>query len=738
MVKASDTTPISKIPPASSTPRWLYLLWWWVMIVPVVQLIFLTKLIWTRTTLVPYMDEWSFVQFIKQARANHLALGDFWALHNEHRIVVPRLISLIVINLSSWNRSSFMMVNLCIALLCLVLLLVIARNTLNSRLLTLALVIPYSLIFLSLSAFDNWMFPFQIAFIATALGAIVTTWATSLATKTWWFVLAILGAVWGTLSSLGGLTIWLAFLPTIYWLGGIRRSFLWMMTGTTIVLIYFIDYPKRSTVSITVLDLIQYCLAYLGAPIAYPNATLSPFIGAEMLILGTLALVLYFQSGGSTQIIGSWIGLALFGMGCASMTALGRGASGATQALESRYQIFSGLWLIAIIAICCLAIRQYIIIQPIQYRAIMTHLQHLTPFIVAIVIGCIVLPANSHGYKIALIAQSELINNQECIRNYISASEGCLLLYNPSSAAVRNLSAYLDEAQLNIFHNPGTQTTVHQLRQLTDAPTYSIESIGNIATAQAKTNPPVISYGKPVSVSGWAVDSQANTTASAVYVRIDQGASFVATYGLDRPDIALQLGNLTYLKSGFQVTIPAGWLAPGKHTISLRIISRDRTSYYEPSETVEITTGPFILIADIPVLAQAPMGPLSQGIEFGQSFISSCPNLSRIDLLLGTGGGSNKEPVTFRVKDVRTNTAITELTVPAGQIVNNQWQSIFLGPLSSSQGQEFKITLLAPDTQPSNAITVWRSNSDIYPSGKAYINNQPIEGDMIFRYGCSP
>ena len=89
-------------------------------------------------------------------------------------------------------------------------------------------------------------------------------------------------------------------------------------------------------------------------------------------------------------------------------------------------------------------------------------------------------------------------------------------------------------------------------------------------------------YFSHIEIEGWAIDSQNKSVAGGVCVDIN-GKSFIAHYGLKRPDVAKVKGS-QYLNSGFRVLIPSSEVGKGKHTLAVRVISRDLKSYYSNPE----------------------------------------------------------------------------------------------------------------------------------------------------------
>ncbi|MDQ2784368.1 MAG: hypothetical protein M3Y58_05135, partial [Chloroflexota bacterium] len=108
------------------------------------------------------------------------------------------------------------------------------------------------------------------------------------------------------------------------------------------------------------------------------------------------------------------------------------------------------------------------------------------------------------------------------------------------------------------------------------------------------TPPPMpikIANGTAITLRGWAVDAPNGAAAGGVVVSVD-AQNYPAMYGADRPDVATTLGNPAYTKSGFTITFPADTLPLGRHTITLKILTSDGKSYYQPDQVVEIEIVP--------------------------------------------------------------------------------------------------------------------------------------------------
>lgn len=89
-----------------------------------------------------------------------------------------------------------------------------------------------------------------------------------------------------------------------------------------------------------------------------------------------------------------------------------------------------------------------------------------------------------------------------------------------------------------------------------------------------------IKGGVPVTFGGWAYDPVAKTAGKAVDLVID-GAAYGAVYGRPRPDVAAYFKNEALGASGFAATLPERTLTRGGHTVVVRVVAADGTSYFD-------------------------------------------------------------------------------------------------------------------------------------------------------------
>lgn len=135
---------------------------------------------------------------------------------------------------------------------------------------------------------------------------------------------------------------------------------------------------------------------------------------------------------------------------------------------------------------------------------------------------------------------------------------------------------------------PAAPLVLASLTRITGDTYFFIDSVNETSLQTPPPMPIKIKGGAPIMLSGWAVDNAAANVAGGVILSVDEMMTFPADYGIDRPDITAALKSPVFQKSGFTVTIPPNALAVGKHTLTIKIVTTDRKSYYAPAQKIDI------------------------------------------------------------------------------------------------------------------------------------------------------
>jgi hypothetical protein len=334
----------------------------------------------------PLLDDWDLVPLLLAAREGTLGPGEFWAQHNEHRLVVPRALMLGLALASDFDPRVQQAGSWLFAASLLALWLRQARA--SARALGLApspwFAPAASLLVFSFAQWQNWLWGWQIQIFMSLLagGAGLALLAAPLG---WGRIAAAaaLGVV-ATLSFGTGFAYWpagallLALRDPRDRVGAGARLAAWVLFAGLLAAVYASGYqsPARHGSPLASLGrplgLAAYALAFLGGPVA-PFAGLPAFpeLTAPWPVL-PVAMVAGLLGGLGAAGVASWlardappdarrplvfwVAVAVQALGAALLCGVGRsGAFGAIQGLESRYlTVASPLW-VALVALLVLA-----------------------------------------------------------------------------------------------------------------------------------------------------------------------------------------------------------------------------------------------------------------------------------------------------------------------------------------------------------------------------------------------
>ena len=324
----------------------------------------------------PYWDAWRFVDVLQKADAGTLGFVDLWAQHNEHRILFPKLLMLVLAQLSGWNvwweigASVFFALLMFVALVVMLLRAVGTDTTLRC---TGAALI--SALLFSWTQSESWVWGFQsnawLCLAAVVLGV------AALASRLRFPVRIGLGVLCGivaTYSYANGLFIWFAALPLLWDLRPARAAriggaIVWCATAALVAQSYFFGYvqPGVSPSLLTAFEhpalFVQFLAAMLGAPVttfltepAWHGVNVAVPLWA--MLPGPVAVALFlflawrsWRAERDFAVLAPWLTLAAFALGSALVASAGRSGLGLGQALTSRYIPITSLFWFALIAL---------------------------------------------------------------------------------------------------------------------------------------------------------------------------------------------------------------------------------------------------------------------------------------------------------------------------------------------------------------------------------------------------
>jgi hypothetical protein len=408
----------------------------------------------------PYYDQWELVPFLEKDVSGTLRFGDFWAQHNEHRLVFPRLLMVVMARLSHWNIYWEFAASLVFAAMTWIAVAVLIRRSSarvhegeNGPLYMIA-----ALVLFSLSQWQNWFLGWQLQEFMNVLAIVLAipclTWQRY---TTPGVFLAMFWAVVATYSFANGILVWpigfvLLFLQRKEREGAFLREIAgWTMMGTMVVTSYLYGYetpPYHAPLSEALfqpLHVLLYLLAYIGQPLGNIDVMLAICMGGLGILVWIVTLCQLWVSRVPLASLLPWIGLALYGMGTAALTALGRVDEGLEQALSSRYATMANLFWLPVV------VQLYWVAQVSEGQLV----KRLLPAKLTCICGALLIASLVGAYR-----WTERYNAYDALRTEVRFGndlERLRTLYPPAPEVILERRVFLREHELSIFRAPETK-----------------------------------------------------------------------------------------------------------------------------------------------------------------------------------------------------------------------------------------------------------------------------------------
>lgn len=402
----------------------------------------------------PYYDQWELVPLLEKVHAGTFSLGDVWAQHNEHRLVFPRLVMLGLAHLTDWNIYAELATNLVLALFTWMILFMIIRRSSaqvhegeNNR-----VYMAMTLIVFSVSQWQNWFLGWQLQEFMNVLAIVIALGCLSWQTHTSLGVgLALMAGVVATYSFANGILIWPIGLGMLVLLRSARpytfrrEAGAWGLVGFVVIVSYLYGYqtppyhaPLRDALG-QPRHVSLYFFAYLGQPLGNMSLYMALCMGAFGFLVWLVTLLQLVVCRVSLVALLPWIGMALYALGTAALTAVGRVDEGLEQALSSRYVTMANLlWLPVVVQVHWVA-------QVSEGRFI----RFLLPMKMVVICVAVSLSSVFGAYR-----WTERYNAYSALRNemlYGHDLDKLHTLYPPRPQVIVDRRVFLKEHALSIF-----------------------------------------------------------------------------------------------------------------------------------------------------------------------------------------------------------------------------------------------------------------------------------------------
>jgi len=334
----------------------------------------------------PLADEWNLVPLIDKLYKGTLQFKDLWALHNEHRLLFPRMLLLVLVHIGHWTMLYELLVIVAFALVTFFAVLFLLKKIHFSPDVPAAWLTPvFSFMFFSLNQSENWFFGWNVQiFMSVAavtlglilVGGVKISWPRLIAA-------AALGIV-ATYSFANGFLFWpLAIL--LLWQE--RKSLnhpvmvfaFWIAVAAISFFSYLVGYtspggrPSPWSFLHDPVSALNYTFAYLGSPLM-AFCKKAPFVAQWLALQGFIVpksiqwlarnsasfaglfgvmifVFAYFRLRGheSWKTLMIFFALAAYALLSAILSTIGRSGLGIESALSLRYVTISTLFWISLI-----------------------------------------------------------------------------------------------------------------------------------------------------------------------------------------------------------------------------------------------------------------------------------------------------------------------------------------------------------------------------------------------------
>jgi hypothetical protein len=546
-------------------------------------------------TNVLFWDQWNFVPLIDKVYTGHLTLADLFAQWGDHRLFFPNLVMLPLAVLTHYNNVAEMYFSWFLMCVISYLLFRAYVRTFGSTKRAVVKFIPIVWLIFSLRQYENLLWGSQISFFMVVLFFLLAVYLLGTTRNLGWrFACSVISGVVCAFSLGNGLLIWPIGLMQILWArqlqtNELRRSYLkmaliWGLVGVSVYAMYFtgFNYLKYGANPLYFVhhpfSSLVFFLASIGSPLALTIYTATGPETCTPIAIGVVLLILYIYIGGfairrSAKTHSSmplFLSLVLFTLLSAVMLVLGRAGWGVGQALLSKHTTITTLGIVGL----------YMAMMSLRIKY-----ENAKPFLFGFLLSLVVL-GTAVVYSHAIIEDGRTTRASRAEAAYyvstfeLQSDENLARLY-PNAQIVRERAQILQKYKLNIFSKPGFEP--EKLTLVEGTTLFIIDDINGRQPAQQGFQIIIdAQQEKTTTIWGWALDQNAQKAAGGVFITIDGRTDIPALYAVDRRDVADYFKNPGYRFSGYVASFATSVLGEGQHILSLKIVTADKTAYYQP------------------------------------------------------------------------------------------------------------------------------------------------------------
>jgi hypothetical protein len=515
---------------------------------------------------VPFWDAWAFVEDLAAFRSHSVGLSFLFRQHNEHRIVLPRLILWLDFVFFKFGGAFPIACTLLLqALQALVFCSVywkVETHSPASRVAYAALVL--GLLF-SASQMENFVRPFQVSWVLVLLASSASIFLLLRHCRAGRsggrdLTLSIVAVISGTLSLASGLLIW----PVLALICVVERARKWTLAtittlGTLFWTWYFIGYtrpPQHANPYLSLthpLELVSYVFTYVVSPISSTPLRHAESFGLIVSLLCVFGITLYIRNRSNSfwRACGFFVYSAIYGIATAIVTSLGRINFGLQQAASSRYQTSTLILWAGLLGLASLFCNR-------KAGAVAQSL--ITPIAVLFIFVAILLPDQRIGTAY-FISEGRIINKAGLAIAVQAPDNDAYLKVHPDPELVRLYTPFLRENGVSIFADPILGAWGEPTEHL-----FAVVDHDQCIGAFDAVRPLPGKHPLAGEVSGWGWERRQARPVDTVVIGDNHGTVIGLATGRDlRSDVATAFRNRDMLVTGWSGYIRA---QPGSRTAS--------------------------------------------------------------------------------------------------------------------------------------------------------------------------
>ncbi len=395
---------------------------------------------------VPYWDNWNML-LLREVEGRGLAAH--WALVNEHRFFLPRVVDIVLARMSNFDILLWVWVKVpAVAAIVAMEYLLVRRH--GSRIEAWLMTPWLGLFNFSLVYWPMWIDPRPLGSHFALFGLLFGLWATT-ALPVGWVALAtaMAGAAFSSLSFASGNATWF-ILAGVLWFSGYRRFryfVAWGLGASAVLVPYVVDVLRCGVLDRTghgaeAMEIVRYVVVFLGSPLTFrlgPAGVGPAFAWGLFGVLAavgiTFAAVRWVDDGLREALpwlaMMMWVGLAAVAAGA------GRAGLGLHQALAPRYVNTTAAFWVALLALAILVLPQ----GGEGLRARRTRCAaRSAAWTVTIVVGASLIGVNVVQVdRLPPALERKLERGLRCLEAYPDCDEECLRLLYPDAVLVRRI-----------------------------------------------------------------------------------------------------------------------------------------------------------------------------------------------------------------------------------------------------------------------------------------------------------